>query len=55
VVQEHCGHASVTTTQRYVHVRSPQRRQAVDELGKRWKREAKSRRRRSDDRPQPDA
>ncbi len=38
VVQEICGHASVTTTQRYVHVNDGQRKQAVDALGEAWKR-----------------
>jgi len=35
VVQEVCGHASVTTTERYVHVRSGARREAIDALGER--------------------
>lgn len=33
VVQEICGHASVTTTERYVHVNGGARRWAIDELG----------------------
>ncbi len=37
VVQEICGHAAVTTTERYVHVRAHQRREAVDELARRWR------------------
>jgi len=37
VVQEICGHASVTTTQRYVHVSSGRRRQAIDALGRQWR------------------
>jgi site-specific recombinase XerD len=40
VVQEHCGHASVTTTQRYVHVAREERRSAVDKLSSAWKRQA---------------
>jgi integrase/recombinase XerC len=39
-VQEHLGHKSVTTTQRYTHVKESKRRAAVDELGRRWKRAA---------------
>lgn len=35
VVQEVCGHASVVTTERYVHVKSGARRQAIDALGAR--------------------
>lgn len=49
VVQEHCGHAQVTTTERYVHVKAQERRRAVDELGNRWRREARARRRASRD------
>lgn len=37
VVQEICGHASVTTTERYVHVNSGERRRAIDALAARWK------------------
>lgn len=37
VVQEICGHASVTTTERYVHVRAGARRAAIEALGKRVK------------------
>jgi integrase/recombinase XerC len=33
VVQEICGHASVTTTERYVHVRAGARRRAIEALG----------------------
>lgn len=44
VVQEHLGHASVTTTERYVHVNGGARRQAVDELAVRWRRAARRRR-----------
>jgi site-specific recombinase XerD len=39
-VQEHLGHKSVTTTQRYTHVKESKRRMAVDELGRRWRRAA---------------
>lgn len=35
VVQEVCGHASVTTTERYVHVTSGARVQAIQALGRR--------------------
>ena len=35
VVQEVCGHASVTTTERYVHVRSGARTLAIQALGRR--------------------
>jgi site-specific recombinase XerD len=33
VVQEICGHSSVTTTERYVHVNGGARRRAIDALG----------------------
>jgi site-specific recombinase XerD len=39
-VQEHLGHESVTTTQRYVHVKAPEHRRAVNELGNRWTKRA---------------
>jgi site-specific recombinase XerD len=39
-VQEHLGHKSVTTTQRYTHSKESKRRAAVDELGRRWRRAA---------------
>ena len=45
VVQEICGHASIATTQRYVHVNGGQRRRAVDELGLEWRRHKRERRR----------
>jgi len=45
VVQEICGHASVTTTERYVHVNNGQRRLAVDKLGVEWRRRQQERRR----------
>ena len=45
VVQEICGHASVTTTERYVHPNGNQRREALDELGATWNRHARARRR----------
>lgn len=44
VVQEHCGHASVTTTERYVHVNRSQRRRAVDSLGECWRESVRRRR-----------
>lgn len=44
VVQEICGHASVTTTERYVHVNNGQRRLAVDKLGVEWRRRQQERR-----------
>jgi len=43
VVKEICGHASVTTTQRYVHVSSGQRKLAVDALGAQWRRRSLAR------------
>jgi len=43
VVQEICGHVSVTTTQRYVHVSGGQRRRAVDALGAKWRAKAQER------------
>lgn len=43
VVQEICGHASVITTQRYVHVNNGQRRLAVNALGQRWKEQTQRR------------
>jgi integrase/recombinase XerC len=35
-VQDHLGHDSITTTQRYVHVKDAEHRRAVDELGSRF-------------------
>lgn len=35
VVQDVCGHASVVTTERYVHVRAGAKKEAVDALGRR--------------------
>lgn len=43
VVQEHLGHASVTTTEKYIHPKGGERRRAVDELGARWQRAARRR------------
>ncbi len=37
VIQEICGHASVTTTERYVHVNGAERRRAIDALAARWR------------------
>lgn len=37
VVQDICGHAAVTTTERYVYVRAQQRRDAVDMFARRWR------------------
>lgn len=37
VVRDICGHSSVTTTERYVHVNGGQRRQAVTALGEAWR------------------
>ena len=34
-IQSHCGHASITTTERYVHVKDGARRKAIDALGRR--------------------
>jgi integrase/recombinase XerC len=42
-VQEHLGHKSVTTTQRYTHVKESKRRAAVDELARRWRRASSGR------------
>ena len=36
VIQRICGHESVATTQRYVHVNGAQRQRAVDGLGEAW-------------------
>lgn len=44
VIQDHCGHASITTTQRYVHASAGARRQAVDQLGKSYQSRADGRR-----------
>lgn len=44
VVQEICGHASVTTTERYVHVVSGQRKEAIDALGKMWQQKEREKR-----------
>lgn len=44
VVQEICGHASVTTTQHYVHAKGNARRKAIDALGKEVSKRAKQRR-----------
>ena len=43
VVQEICGHASVTTTERYVHVNGTERRRAVDALATHWRKHALAR------------
>lgn len=43
VVQEICGHASVTTTERYVHVAGAERRRAIDTLATHWKSQAQAR------------
>ena len=48
VVQEHCGHASVATTERYIHVNQGQRRRAVDSLGAHWRTSLKRRRNKAD-------
>lgn len=48
VVQEICGHASVETTQRYVHVNNGQRKQAVDALGREWRVQSRRRRKQKD-------
>ena len=43
VVQEICGHASVTTTERYVHVNGNERRRAIDALAAHWRKHADAR------------
>lgn len=43
VVQEICGHASVTTTERYVHVNGNERRRAIDALAVRWREQTRVR------------
>lgn len=43
VVQEICGHASVTTTERYVHVAGSERKSAVDKLAAHWRQCAQAR------------
>lgn len=40
VVQEQLGHASVATTERYVHLPASERRKAVERFGKAWKQAA---------------
>lgn len=42
VVQEHCAHENIATTQRYVHVKAKARREAVDRLGALWVQKAKA-------------
>lgn len=41
VVQDICGHASVTTTERYVHFNGSERKKAIDDLGLKWKKYVK--------------
>jgi integrase/recombinase XerD len=45
VIQEICGHASVTTTERYVHASATGKRNAVIALGSSWRRHKEARRR----------
>lgn len=48
VIQQVCGHSSVTTTQRYVHLPASERRVALDSLSVEWKRHAGERSRHLD-------
>ena len=48
VVQEICGHSSVETTQRYVHVNNGQRKRAVNALGQEWREQSQRRRKEKD-------
>ena len=51
VIQGICNHASITTTQRYIHAKGEARRSAIDLLGEAVRTRADERRRAKDEPP----